>query len=340
MRIAALIILVIFIFSSAGFCQDSDIVVKVTFLGASNPAISRHLGFTAYIPSTSFLRIRKNTIKFFVNGENKTHCLQMEVEPSTGSLYISYKPDKPLPLGRVTQKLIGKTQDDSFFEKRWEFIVNPAADAALASWFRSVRNNPRNENAHFQLAKAYEKKLLLEDAATEYREVLKLAPKHTLAKEAYNRIFALWDRKSLSKGGVTLDVTRDSGLEKLGLIILFRIKIFNNSSDTVKMDPADAIMIIEGESQEEPIKRLKDYPQKILDMGLINIDDFARLKHYLETHDIPLLERKEIQSGISSGDGYLAFGTRGVNYRAVTLVIRLIAGSRKSLEFRFPFLKL
>ncbi|MFH0801092.1 MAG: hypothetical protein V2A78_01710 [bacterium] len=320
-----------------GVCQESRIAIKINFQGPSRPAISRHLGFTACIPAASLACIKKESLQFFVNGQNKTYCVRMELDPGSGDLYFSYKPDKPLPLGKVEQKIIGTTVADDVFTKSWMLVIDQEADPLLAPWARIIKSKPRNVNAHFQLARAYEQKYLLEDAVTEYREVLRLAPKHTRAQAAYVCIYGLWDRKSLNIGGITLDVSKDSGLEKMGYIVVFKVTLINRSGGSVRLDPKDALLIIDGETQEPPVSTWKGYPRKLLDTGLINIDDFARLEHYLDSHNIPLLEERELQAGVSTS-GYLAFSTNGIPYKKLKLLI--FAGpSRKKLEFAFPFIK-
>ncbi len=323
--------------AAGGFSQESKITVKLDYTGPSRPAISRFLGFKAFIPATSLAALKKESLRFYVNGFDKTYCIRKETVPGSGDLYLTYRPDKPLPLGKVEQKLVGMTLADDVFSRSWQVVIAPQADPVLAHWARLVKSRPWNVNAHYQLAKAYEQKYLFDDALAEYREVLRLAPKHSRAQAASGRIYGLSDSKSLTGGKVTVEVNKDSGLEKMGYLILFKVTVLNRSGASVRFNPRDALLLIDSEAQEAPVPTWAGYPRKLLDTGLINIDDFARLEHYLGTHNIPLIEKKELQNGIAVS-GYLAFCTNGIPYKKLKLLI--FAGlPRKKVEFAFPFLK-
>ncbi|MCL5773535.1 MAG: hypothetical protein M1536_04070 [Firmicutes bacterium] len=312
--------------------------VEISLTGEANPSLSRFIGFTGVIPQASARKINMSTLKLLVNGENQTYRMVIEEDPQKRDLYLTYKPSEPLPTGKVVQRLEFMTREGNLIVKQWTFTVDPSADPDLAPWATAVKAKPRDVNAHYQLAIAFEKKYLLEDAAAEYLKVLEYDPGNRKSKAAYERIFSSWDRKSITLEKVTLDVSKNSGLEKIGSLITFRLVLFNSSRNTVKFDPDEVYLMIDGEQQESAITDLAGYPRWALDKDFISMEDYARLGYFLETHPLRIFKKVELEYGTSK-TGHLAFTTRGVYYKKLTLVVPIVVGSKRTIMMKFPFVK-
>lgn len=334
--LAIAIAAVIVVFSAVVYSQGLQVEISLT--GDANPAVSRFIGFTGVIPEASARKINLATLKLLVNGENQTYRMIIEEDPQKRDLYLTYKPLEPLPIGKVVERLEFMTREGNLVVKQWTFTVDPSADPDLAPWATAVKAKPRDVNAHYQLAVALEKKYLLEDAAAEYLNVLEYDPENRKSKAAYERIFSSWDRKSITLDKVTLDVSKNSGLEKIGSLITFRLVLFNASRNTIKFDPGEVYLMIDGEQQESAVTDLAGYPRWALGKQFISMEDYARLGYFLETHPLHIFKKVELEYGTSK-TGHLAFTTRGVYYKKLTLVVQITVGSKRTIMMKFPFVK-
>ena len=77
----------------------------------------------------------------------------------------------------------------SFHDEQLQFGIQAAQkdlwDEAIFRWQKVIRSNPNSAAAHNNLAVAYEKKGLLEEAKKEYEIALRLSPENTYIKSNY-----------------------------------------------------------------------------------------------------------------------------------------------------------
>lgn len=316
-------------------CRALSLEATVSFPGPTNPSISRFVGFTAVIPAAAAKGIDVKKIRLFINGEDQTHRLQIEYDAHAGNFFLAFHPSRPLPLGKVVEKLLTVDRDGNILEKQWTIVVDPSADPALAPYCQAIKRKPNDYEAHFRLAKEYQKKYLLEDAATEFLRVLQLRPDHPGARAAYERIFSLWDNKSITVEKVTVNIARESALEKMGRLLLFNVIINNRSKSQVKFDPENVTLLLDDEEQKPALSTLKGYARQAYEHQLINLEDYARFSYFLDTHPINLLPKVAIQPGDVQA-GYLAYEIETKKYRSLILKIKLRVG-KKTASYRFPF---
>ncbi|MBI2264947.1 MAG: hypothetical protein HYU64_07220 [Armatimonadetes bacterium] len=301
------------------------------------PSISRFRAFTATVPASSLVKIQKETIKLFINAEDRTSQLESTIDDETGDLFFSFRPTTPLPLGKNSCRLVGTTTEGRLVEKRWSFVVNPKLDPYLRPFFLKVQKRPKDTLSHYNLGVAYERKYLLADAQEEYRQAARLSARNQKARMAYDRLYALWDHKTLSKEGVTVDVTLDEGLLKIGKLLLIRVLVSNKTGKEVAIDPTEAMLTDGLGGQEQTLGNLTMYPKTAFETGAISVDDYARLTYFLEKHHRPLLNPGSIFPGVTA-NGYLAFQIKKKEAKNLTLIIpKITVKPRKSLSFKFPF---
>jgi hypothetical protein len=321
--------------AASGQGSDGQIYIYINLIGQTNPAISRFIGFTGAIPRASAERIDRATLRLFVNGIDRTFDLQIEKDAQKGDLYLAFRPSQSLPLGTVVERLVGSTTDGKVFDKQWFFRIDQGADPDLAPWAQILKQNEGDVNAHLQLAAAYERKYLLEDAAAEYMIVMQIDPENERARSSYLRIFSAWDRKSITQENICLEITKDLGLEKMGALVLFKVRIFNGTSRKIAVEPGEASLVID-ECEEVPsLESLKTYPKEAYESGRINIENYARITYFLDTHTIDLLTKKEISPNVIY-EGYLAFPLKRRFFKHFSLNVPIRAQG-KSQSFRFPF---
>lgn len=317
-------------------CQAQPVEMTVNFPGPV--AISRHVGFSAQVPSWSARLISRETVKLSINGEDQTRWMQQVADPDSGDLLLHFKPYSPLPEGDVIFKIFGLTSEGRLFEKRWKIIVDPGKDPYLLPFVQAVRRKPGNPEAHFHLALAFEKKYLLEDAQDEYRKVLDLNPHHQKAQSAYDRIFSLWGRKAIARENIVIDVTMDEGLLSMGGVLLFKVMVENRTLKEVTFNPDAATLVDDYGNQLPPLKELLSYPKQALDAGWITLEEYARISYFLETHPMTLLSAVTIYPGVSVS-GYLIFRLPRREVRTLTLVLAEVHTPRKYQTFKFPFVR-
>lgn len=316
------------------FAQVVGIDIKI--LGQSNPAISRFVGFAGVIPSSSARDIYRHSLKLFINNKDETLYLQNEKDGKTGDIYLSYTPVYPLPLGNVEIKITGTTLENKEFSYSQKFVINPEKDKLLAPYVAAVRRNSKSWKAHFDLAGVYEKKYLLRDAMYEYSQALKYNPGYGKAKDNYFRLFALQERKYIAKDKITFDILKDSSLEVLGNLIIFKITLINKNPNVISIDPRQALLVVDEEDQIRPLEGLADYPVKAYQNDLITVENYARLRHFLDTHPYSLIEKQDIQPGISI-KGHMAFSIKYPHYKKLKLIFPISVEKKYKLLFKLPF---
>jgi len=301
----------------------------------NSPAISRFRGFTAILSEDILKLIDRDSLKLYINGKDFSDQMTFNIDSKTGSLYVSFKPTYPLPLGQVVQKITCLTMEGDYFEKSWSFLVDPLSDKELADYYKVLQKEPNNVSAHLALAKLYEKKYLLADAQNEYLTVVQLDPKNETARKAYERIFALWSHKKLRYGNLLIEVYMDQGLLTLGKLILFNIKITNKGDKPISITLEKWNLIDETGKQFEPVDSLDTYPKKALDRGMISRDDYARLSYYLKKQSFPLLTKQDI-SPSATVQGFLIFSFTGKAKQLLLSIAEQDVGGQKE-TFLFPF---
>ncbi|MBI2251323.1 MAG: hypothetical protein HYU63_00955 [Armatimonadetes bacterium] len=346
MRKIILIFLILFSILHSCILGEEETKVNIKLLGSANPAISRFLGFAGIIPKKQTELIYKNSIKLFINDENKTIYLETQLDSKTGEIYLNYTPFQPLPLGKVVFRLTADNLEGGLFEYKWSFLVEPEKDKSLTRYFKILKKNPKDEMAHLQLAKAYENKYLLEDADFEYKNVLRLNPKNLKAKKNHTRLFALQERKFITAEKIILNVAKDSALEVLGNLLMFKIKVINQSASIIKFNPKEALLIVDKEEQLGPVENIKKYPVYAYENDIISVENYARLSHFMDTHTLVAFgesddkkgipQKKEIQPGISAA-GYIAFSLRVPRYKELKLILPLSLTSKYKLIYKLPF---
>lgn len=317
------------------FAQEA-VNIDIKFLGQNDPAISRFIGFTGIIPAQSAKDIYRDSLKLFINEDNKSLYLQSEKDNKTGDIYISYTPVYPLPLGNVVMKITGITSESKEFSYTRQFSIKPEKDKMLAPYFYAINKNYKDWKSHFNLARAYEKKYLLKDAMYEYQQALKYNSKYKQAKDSYLRLFALQEKKYITKDRITFEILKDSGLEALGNLVLFKITIINKNPNAIAIDPQQALLVVDEEDQIRPLGNLASYPVKAYQDDIITIENYARLRHFLDTHPYPLIEKQDMQPGISM-KGYLAFSLKYPHYRKLKLLFPIKVGTGYKMLFKLPF---
>lgn len=332
-RYLNILIFLIFISITAVFAQGK---VNVNFTGKIDPSISRFVGFSAIVPADEMKKVDRRSFKIFINGKDDTVHLRSRLDTKTGDLILEYKPATALPLGKIEEKLTAEAKGGNMWVEKWTIDINPAFDKELAPWINSITNDPKNFNAHYQLAKIYEAKYLLEDAAYEYKKVVYLSPNHGDSKKALARIFALWDKKKLTKNKVTVDISLDNSLADMGKLLLFEISITPYSSSALSFDPKDVSIIVDGELQEKRIQKLNDYPMQAYNEGRISLDDYAKFTYFLDSHNISLFEETNISPRVTKS-GYIAFAPYSVIYEKLYIIIPLKTADGEKIIFKFPF---
>lgn len=310
----------------------ADDTVRITYNGKSDPSISRFLDFTVIYPNT----IYKASFKVFINDQNKTANIQSEEDKGVGKILVKYFPVTPYPLGKIKIRIESFTKTGEKVVNNFTLNVNPSSDKALAQYFGILHKNPRNANAHLGLAKVYEKKFLYRDAVYEYFQTLKYNPNSKEAKEKYKKLFALLERKYIVKDNISVDVTKNAILEKMGNLILFKTTIINKSTATIKLDPSQALLIVDEDQQLVPVTNLSKYPESAQKSGYITMENYARLSHYLDNNCFSLIQEQSISPGISI-EGYIAFGLRYPQYKNITFMLPIKVGNKYSLIFKLPF---
>lgn len=315
-----------------GQTQKIDFAINLD----NTPKISRFKGFIAIIPTNILNLIDKDSLKLYINGEDFSKDLKQNIDAKTGTLYVSFKPKYPLPIGLVVQKLTGINKDGDYFEKSWTLTVDPYSDRELAGYYNTLQKDPSNVQAHMSIAAIYEKKYLLEDAQNEYLTILQLDPSNAKARKSYERIFALWDQKLLKYGALTIDVYMDTGILRLGRLLIFNVKAKNDGEEkTLSIAPDKWILIDETGKQYAPLATLSGYPKKALDSGLISNEDYARLSYYLEKNSFPILKGQDLAT-LASTQGYVIFTYTGKVKKIVLSITDQDVGDHKE-TFIFPF---
>lgn len=302
----------------------------------TRPTISRFRGFSGVVEPSALGRIDPGAFRLYVNGEDHSRFLRISTEPATGSVVFSYKPVKALRDGKNTFKVILHTMDGRRIERSWSQEVNPGSDPALAPFAAALKRNPKNADAHLQLAKGYEKKFLMEDAQEEYRRILEINPRHEEARQAYDRIFSLWGRKAIGKRGVIVDVTMEEGLIAMGGPLLFKVTVENTTGRRVTFSRKEIHLLDSQGNQLEPWEELDKFPRVALDQGWIGLDDYARLSYQLESRPFPPFKEYELLPKVTAS-GFLAFRLPSREARRVILVFGKARLGDHPLEFHFPF---
>ncbi|MFH1454069.1 MAG: hypothetical protein ABIH00_08865 [Armatimonadota bacterium] len=324
------------IISGTGFA-DENLNADIKIIGDHNPAISRFVKLTGVISKDTASKLYRHSLKIYINGSNRTLYLQSE-SVKTGEILLSYDPIKALPTGQVNIVLKAMGVGEKTYSQKISFVVNPAADPALASYYRSVMASPRNVSARIKLGKAYENKYLFKDAAYQYRMALTYSPKNKEAINGWNRVFAALDVKSITIRDITLDTAIDEGVDMLGNLVLFKVRIINSSPEVVNFDPQDTLLTVDSDYQLRPIGNLADYPGNALEKGVIDMDQYGRIKYYLGTKNFTLLEKTKIQPGIAI-TGYLGYELKYPHFKNLNLWIRLKTDPKLQISFKIPFKK-
>ncbi|MEQ8189748.1 MAG: hypothetical protein ABRQ39_17395 [Candidatus Eremiobacterota bacterium] len=335
-KIYILLFIMFFVINSfsTGFSQNKKVDFSVTL--DNSPVISRFPGFTALISEDVLKTLDRNTLKLYINGEDFSEQLNFNLDAKTGSLYISFEPAYPLPIGQVVQKLTGLTNRGDYFEKSWSFLVDPLKDKELAKFYKILQKEPGSVSAHLGLAGVYENKYLLKDAQNEYLTVLQLDPANEKARKSYERIFALWDHKMIRYGDLKIEVFMDQGLLNLGKLIIFNLKISNKGNKPISIDPTKNVLVDETGKQFEPVSNLATYPKKALDRKWVNLDEYARLSYYLQTNSFPLLNAQDIAPS-ATVQGFVIFSFPGGKVSKVLLSIPEQNVGEQKETFLFPF---
>jgi hypothetical protein len=302
----------------------------------NSPVISRFAGFTALISEDMLKSLDRNSLKLFINGDDFSEQLNFNLDAKTGSLYISFEPSYPLPMGQVVQKLTGLTIKGDYFEKSWSFLVDPMKDKELAKFYNILHKEPASVSAHLGLAGVYENKYLLKDAQNEYLTVLQLDPANEKARKSYERIFAMWDHKMIRYGDLAIEIFMDQGLLNLGKLIIFNLKISNKGNKPISIEPEKTVLVDETGKQFEPVSSLGPYPKKALDRKWVSLDEYARLSYYLQTHSFPLLKSQDIAPS-ASVQGFLIFSFPGGKVSKLLLSIPEQNVGEQKETFLFPF---
>jgi|GEM_PF-1582717 len=316
---------------------DENINAEIKLSTPSNPSISRFTGFDGIIMPNVASKLYMYSLKLYINGIDRTLYLQSEGTKS-GEIYISYNPIKELPAGRVNIVLKALGSDNNTYSQKISFLVNPGADIALAPYYRATLSSPSNVSAHINLAKAYEKKFMFKDAAYEYRRALTYSPRNQTALDGWKRVFTALDRKSITIREITLDAAIDEGIDMLSNLVLFKVRIINNSHEIVKFDPSDTLLIVDNGYQVRPIENLQDYTISAVKNGVISNEQFARINYYLGTKKFPLLEKQDIQPSIAY-DGYLAYDLKYPKFKYLNLWVKAKTDPKVKITFRIPFKK-
>lgn len=334
----------------------------------SNPSISRFATLNAAIPPEIASKIYNASIKIYVNGADMTLYLKRTAR-SDKSIALTYDPIKELPAGKVNILLKASGSDNNVYSQNISFTVNPAADKAIAPYYRQVQANPRSAQAHINLARAYEtrKTPMLKDAAFEYRYALVYSPKNKIAMQGWKRVFAELDRKSVTikdkfrGNGVTVDVSTydpviknvyipgipsgtGKGVSLVDNLVFFDVRVINNSPEIVKFDPADTLLIVDNDYQLRPLAvSLSDYPGTILKNNPKVPDKFKRFattKHYLDykAGSLTLIAKEDIQPSIAI-DGFLVYELRYPRFKNLDLWIKVKTGPKIKVTYRLPFIK-
>ncbi len=327
------IILIILIISLPGKTVEYDFDVKMD----STSPVSRFRGFTAIIPEKALEYIDSDSLKLYINGEDYSDQLGFNKDTATGSLYVSFEPTYPLPLGQVVQKITGVTKQGDYFEKSWTILVDPMSDSELATYYTILQSDPNNLNAHLNLADIYEKKYLFKDAQNEYLTVLQLDPANEKARKGYERLFSLWDHKTIKYDKLTMEVFIDAGLAELGRLLLFNVKIKSEAEENIKISPAGWTLIDESAKSFVMVEDLSKYPKKALYKKWISTEQYAKLSYHLQHNSFPLLKEQEIPP-MGKAEGFLVFSFAG-NSKAQKVVLSIVdqkVGDHKE-NFIFPF---
>lgn len=302
----------------------------------TRPTISRFSGFTGIVEQSTLGRIDPGSFRLYVNGENHTQYLRRSTDPSTGNVILAYKPIKALNDGKNRFKLLLATMDGKQIERSWNITVSPGRDPSLAPFVNATRKDPRNPDPHFQLAKGYEKKFLMEDAQEEFKRVLEINPKHEEAKQAYDRIFASWGRKAIAKRGVIIDVEIEEGLIAMGGPLIFKVIVENNSNNNVTISKNDIFLLDSQGNQLLPLEKLEEYPGTALDQGWINLEEYAKLSYRLEVQPYSLFNNYKLSTKITSS-GFFAFSLSSREAKRIILTFAKVTIGSKSSSFSFPF---
>ncbi|MBI2264948.1 MAG: hypothetical protein HYU64_07225 [Armatimonadetes bacterium] len=300
------------------------------------PSISRFKGFTGSVRQSSAIRLRRDSFKVFANEQDLTAGLKVEEDPGTGDLFLSFKPGAPLPEGKVLMKLLCLTVGGGLVTRDWSFLVDPSLDDYLRSYVQYVRRRPMDSLAHYNLARALEEKYLLEDAQHEYHVAWIMEPRNDKAKLAFERIFALWDRKTLASKGVSVEAALDESLVNTGNLLFFKVTLDNQTESKVAVKGSAAILTDPLGGQQEPIGSLLTYPKEAFESGLITLDDYARVTYFLERHPRSLLGDETAYPGVTLS-GHVAFKLARKETKNFTFLLPVVYKEGDVSTFSFPF---
>lgn len=333
----ALFSLIILLLLSNITLAAENLNASIIFQDPYNPSITRFTRFMAVVPTNISSKLYKHSIKMYINGVERGMYLQVDTS-SNGETILTYDPLKELPAGQVTVLFKAFGVDNKEYSQRFTFVVNPAADKQLARYYNTARVSPRNVSAHLSLAKIYEKKFMFKDAIYEYRMALNYSPKNKEALDGWKRVFTVLDKKSITIKQITLEADIDEGVDKLGNLVLFSVKIINNSHEIIKFDPEDTLLIVDNDYQLRPISNITDYPAYARKREIINLDQYVRMKYYLGTKKFDLLGKIDIQPSVAVG-GYLAYELKYPMFKFLNLWIRMKTDPKVKITFRLPFKK-
>ena len=299
--------------------------------------ISRFKGFIAIISEKALEHISEDSLKLYINGEDYSDQLKFNKDTDTGSLYVSFEPTFPLPLGQVVEKITGLTKQGDYFEKSWTILVDPFSDKDLSTYYTVLQTDPNNLNAHLSLADIYEKKYLFKDAQNEYLTVLQLDPTNEKARKGYERIFSLWEHKMIKYGDLTIEVFMDTGLIDLGKLLVFNFRIRSEAGEPIAISPEGWTLIDESGKEFLLVNDLSSYPKKALDCKWISMEQYAKLDYQLGESHFPVLKGGDIPPS-GAADGFLIFSFAG-DRKAQKVLLSISeqnVGDHKE-TFLFPF---
>jgi len=314
------------------FAESRKADLTITTLKSPDPPLTRHRRFNIVIQGKDVSFIDKESFKILINKKDFSNSLDITFNRKEKAYYILFNPVSPLPIGKITLFLTGKLVTGEEFRYSWNTNIEPASDDELKTIYQKLHKSPNNIKLHFSLAKIFEKKFLLQDAYDEYLKVVELDPFNEEAIEALERIFAVWDTKTIVKDELSLKITLDESLMQMAKLILFNVKVKNLSNSSIGLTPGNWLVKSRGGDFTKKPVNIEDYPKLAVENGWLTLDEYTKLSFYLEKEEITS-KTEEIELLPQETKSFMvAFPMTDISIKTIDLIVK-----EKSFTLTFPF---